>query len=532
MMKMVSLLKAMMSQDMNLFKYKVKGSNNIKKVILILLLSIVFMSAIGSYYFMLAKMLRKIELTFIMLTIALLIPSIFTLIEGIYKSQGILFDAKDNDLLFSLPIKKRTIITARLIKMYIFQFIYNLIFILPALVIYIYLESPAFNFYFLSLIMMALVPIIPTIIACFIGALIKNVSIKFKAKKTVQIILTFALFLGIYFLSLNSNNWLNAIVKNATSINDVITKIYYPIGAYINLIQHFDLLIFMKLLLINFIPLIIFILILNKSYFKTISRTKESSLVNNNTKLKFRKKSIIKALVLKEAKKYFSSPVYIFNTMFGLLLMIIFTIAICVNFKGTMSIMLNLSNKDLVFLVSIVPKVYYCIIILLTFMTSITSSSISIEGKSFNISKSLPISIEKSIAAKIIFSCLIMIPIILICNLIFFINFKVKILDFLAIFLISFIAPFISSCLGLIINLKYPKMNFTSDTEVVKQSMSSIISVLLGILMAMALIGMFFIKINLNYVVWIQLLLLILVSFVLIVILKKYGIKKYREIEI
>ena len=260
MMKMVSLLKAMMSQDMNLFKYKVKGSNNIKKVILILLLSIVFMSAIGSYYFMLAKMLRKIELTFIMLTIALLIPSIFTLIEGIYKSQGILFDAKDNDLLFSLPIKKRTIITARLIKMYIFQFIYNLIFILPALVIYIYLESPAFNFYFLSLIMMALVPIIPTIIACFIGALIKNVSIKFKAKKTVQIILTFALFLGIYFLSLNSNNWLNAIVKNATSINDVITKIYYPIGAYINLIQNFDLLIFMKLLLINFIPLIIFIL--------------------------------------------------------------------------------------------------------------------------------------------------------------------------------------------------------------------------------------------------------------------------------
>ena len=531
MMKMVSLLKAMMSQDMNLFKYKVKGSNNIKKVILILLLSIVFMSAIGSYYFMLAKMLRKIELTFIMLTIALLIPSIFTLIEGIYKSQGILFDAKDNDLLFSLPIKKRTIITARLIKMYIFQFIYNLIFILPALVIYIYLESPAFNFYFLSLIMMALVPIIPTIIACFIGALIKNVSIKFKAKKTVQIILTFALFLGIYFLSLNSNNWLNAIVKNATSINDVITKIYYPIGAYINLIQHFDLLIFMKLLLINFIPLIIFILILNKSYFKTISRTKESSLVSNNTKLKFRKKSIIKALVLKEAKKYFSSPVYIFNTMFGLLLMIIFTIAICVIFKGTMSI-INLSNKDLVFLVSIVPKVYYCIIILLTFITSITSSSISIEGKSFNISKSLPISIEKSIAAKIIFSCLIMIPIILICNLIFIINFKVKILDFLAIFLISFIAPFISSCLGLIINLKYPKMNFTSDTEVVKQSMSSIISVLLGILMAMALIGMFFIKINLNYVVLIQLLLLILVSFVLIVILKKYGIKKYREIEI
>ena len=50
--------------------------------------------------------------------------------------------------------------------------------------------------------------------------------------------------------------------------------------------------------------------------------------------------------------------------------------------------------------------------------------------------------------------------------------------------------------------------------------------------MAMALIGMFFIKINLNYVVLIQLLLLILVSFVLIVILKKYGIKKYREIEI
>lgn len=59
------------------------------------------MFSVGSYVAMFAEGLAPMDLTYIILTIFIMITSLLTLIEGIYKSQGILFETKDNDLLSS-----------------------------------------------------------------------------------------------------------------------------------------------------------------------------------------------------------------------------------------------------------------------------------------------------------------------------------------------------------------------------------------------------------------------------------------------
>ena len=40
--------------------------------------------------------------------------------------------------------------------------------------------------------------------------------------------------------------------------------------------------------------------------------------------------------------------------------------------------------------------------------------------------------------------------------------------------------PIVSSLIGITVNLKYPKLDATNDTEVVKQSLSSMVSVFIG----------------------------------------------------
>ena len=126
----------------------------------------------------------------------------------------------------------------------------------------------------------------------------------------------------------------------------------------------------------------------------------------------------------------------------------------------------------------------------------------------------------------------------LICDIIFFINFKLEIIDYILIILVSIVAPTISSLLGLIINLKYPKMDATSDTEVVKQSISSMISVLSGIFISIIVIALCvvsmlgFIKIGINTMLIICMFGLIVLMIVLILILNNYGVKRYREIEV
>ena len=179
--------------------------NKFKKTKLSIRLVYIFVSLIfiGSYAYMLAKPLHEIKLTYIMLTMFLFVVTILTFIEGIYKSQGILFEAKDNDMLFSLPIKKENILFIRLFKLILYQYIFNLMFLLPSYIIYIYFEHPNISFYLLSILTYLLIPIIPTIISSILGYITKIISSKFKSKKIIQTIFTALIFMGIYFFHSN-----------------------------------------------------------------------------------------------------------------------------------------------------------------------------------------------------------------------------------------------------------------------------------------------------------------------------------------
>ena len=150
-MKTIAQLKAVLTEDMNLFKYTSgKNASKINKAILPIVLFLIVMFSIGYYAYLIAEPLHQVNLTYIMLSMFIFIISIITLIEGIYKSQGILFDSKDNDLLFSLPISKKKILFVRIFKLMLFQYLYNLMFLLPAIGVYIYFEHPGINFYLIS----------------------------------------------------------------------------------------------------------------------------------------------------------------------------------------------------------------------------------------------------------------------------------------------------------------------------------------------------------------------------------------------
>ena len=95
-MRLLSLLKAVLSQDMNMFKYSAgKNASKFKKIILPFFLFIIVSVSIGYYAYAIAEILAPLHLTFIMLSMFIAVVTILTFIEGIYKSQGILFEAKD-----------------------------------------------------------------------------------------------------------------------------------------------------------------------------------------------------------------------------------------------------------------------------------------------------------------------------------------------------------------------------------------------------------------------------------------------------
>ena len=539
--KLVSLLKATMSQDMNLFKTRTKNETKARKIMLPIFLFIVVMLSIGSYAAMFAEQLAPMNLTYIILTMFIMLTSFLTLIEGIYKSQGILFDAKDNDLLFSLPISKTKILFTRIFKLVTFQLLYNSLFMLPAIIVYAMYERPNISFYLISLVMLLLLPIIPTIVGCIIGYIIKGITSKFKARNIMQVILTTVMLLFIFYASFNMQGMMENIAQNANSINEVITKIYYPAGLYINLIQNFNILDLVILFAINIIPAVIFIYMASIFYFKITSKLAEKGNNTKKTTNKLNNKTIkvktrLSALINKEMKRFFSSPVFVINAGFGMVLILVVTIAIAVNFDGFVGGLLEQEEigMSLEQIKAFVPKIFYGFVVFTSCMISITSSMISLEGKSFNITKSLPVSTEKILLAKVLTSNIISIPVILISDIIFFVVFKVAIIDIVFILLASIIMPTFTALVGILMNLKYPKMDATSDTEVVKQSMSSAASVFIGMITAMLLIAIIALGsiININLFIILELLVFGIIVIALWNILKKYGVKRFREINV
>lgn len=540
--KLISLLRATMSQDMSLFKIKSKNESKFSKIILPIVLALIVMFSVGSYAAMLAEELVKYNLTYIILTIFIMLTSLLTIIEGVYKSQGILFEAKDNDLLFSMPISKSKIFFTRLFKLISFEFLYNSLFMLPAMLVYAMYEKTSISFYIISLIMLVLLPIIPTIVACIIGYIIKGLASRFKAKNVVQVILTTIMLLFVFYTSFNIQGLIANIIQNANNINEVITKIYYPAGLYINLIQNFNILDLVVLFAISIIPAILFVYVASIFYFKITSKLGEKS--NNKKKINwgksadktFKVKSQLLGLINKEMKRFFSSPVFIINAGFGMILMLVVTIAMSINFGGMIETILQGENIGISIdeIKALMPKIYYAFVVFTTCMTSITSSMVSLEGKSINITKSLPVSPEKILLSKVLTSNIISIPVVLICDIIFFVVFKVAIIDIVFILLASIIMPTFTALVGILMNLKYPKMDATSDTEVVKQSMSSAVSIFIGLFVGMLSIAIIILgsKINLDLFIILELLVFGAIIFTLWRILKKYGVKRFRDINV
>ena len=262
-----SLIKASMTEGMNLFKISTKKNSKFTKIVLPVFLSFVLMGIMYSYADAMMEQFAPINMHFVVLTLFIILTSVMTVIEGIYKSGSLLFNCKDDNLLLSLPIKRSTVLFIRVFKFYVFELIYNSVFLLPSMIVYAVYVNPGITYYIVSLIGLLIFPIIPILISCIIGTIITFFASKFKGKNFVQTAITVMFLVGVMFFSYNSDNLLGNLAKNASSINDFITKLYYPAGAYIELITKFNVVKLAEFIGINLGLFIITIFIIGRVYF-------------------------------------------------------------------------------------------------------------------------------------------------------------------------------------------------------------------------------------------------------------------------
>ncbi|MBR5227388.1 MAG: ABC transporter permease [Clostridia bacterium] len=464
-------------------KFKMLNYNSITIIIMSILVIL-----IGLSVNMIAEELAKKGATFIVLAIMGATTVLLMLMNTIYKSQGMLFDSKDNNMLLSMPIEKKVILAERIIKLMLTQYIWGALFIIPATVVYIKYEGLSVGILITTLVMLFFMPILPIVVGTILGYIVKIISSRFKNKNLIQIITSIIIFILFYVVFGKISEYIQNVTTMDTEIFEFLKKLYYPIGLYAECVYKVDYIKLLQIIIINIIPFILFILFFSIEYFNIISKLSENHAKSNYVIKDVTCKSLFMTLLTKEAKRYFRSSIYLLNTITGPVMLLIASIFIA--FKGldmnTLKNVEGMTDEMLSGLIAYIPMFIFLLVTFTVSMTNISASSISYEGKNIFTLKALPIKVKDIFNVKILFHCLIvLIPTIFAIVISSFVL-KQSILSTLIMIVAAICQTVFFAIVGLVINLYMPKIS-TDDVSVVKQSASSFLSIIIGILVAVGI---------------------------------------------
>jgi len=183
-----------------------------------------------------------------------------------------------------------------------------------------------------------------------------------------------------------------------------------------------------------------------------------------------------KALYKKELRRLISSPIYVMNTCIGVILLLVVSVSFL--FIDIEQIGNALGLPDIL---SWVKPMAPWIVTFFAAISTATSASISLEGKSRWLMCSAPVPAKVIFNSKIAVSLTYLLPSVLISCTLLTISFQTNIVETIALFIIPLLFSVFISVVGLALNLKFPKYDWASEYHAVKQSASVLATVGTGI---------------------------------------------------
>ena len=481
--KFFTLLKASLTEGMSLFKVRTRKTGKEKSGAgLVVGLSALIAFSVGFYVLGILEGLNGTGRESSLLAVFVLAATLLTVIEGIYKSESLLFNCKDDDLLLSLPISRREIIWLRLLKFYLFELAYNSLFLAPMMVVYAIRVPVEPTFYLVSFVTLVLMPIIPILFSCLVGTAIACFSARFKKNNFVKVLLSFLMIMlimaasfGLSFMS-HTHEGLEVLGNIYAEVGERVAQFYYPAGAYMKLATDFKIGELLVFVLINIVVTVLVVILISLVYFKVNSRLKISQNVKRKVEAKeFKARRPVFALMRKELNRFFGSTVFVTNAGFGLIMFLVGIGAICWKFNDLERLFSEDSAITFAEVKAMLPVGVYLWMSFMTLMTFITGAMISLEGKRINILKTLPVRATTILEAKVFAALTIILPPVLIGDLVAAIWFKFGIVETALLLLGSITIPSAMQIWGILVDLKNPMLDAENDAEVVKQSRNTLV---------------------------------------------------------
>lgn len=549
--RFISLTKAFIKTNLGIYNKEDKK----KAIVLVILLALGFMPLLKSLSASTSNIydiLKQINEESIILYMGIAATSLAIFIFAIFHVMNTFYFSMDIENLIPLPLRSYEIIGSKLILIIIYEYITEIIFLLPVLIQYGIKINAGLVYYIYGAIIFLINPIVPTILCTILIMVIMRFSNLGKNKDRFKMIsgvvaLSIGIGINLFIQSITSRNQSKDQIENMImtikgKYVGVLSKIFPTTksGVY-SLIEHnnFKGFIYICLfLIITLLFLVAFIYIGEKLYLKGvvgISETTSTRKAIEDADLHryTKKRSVITSYVLKEIKVLLRTPIYFMNCILMNFLWPVFFIA-PIAMQGELSEIIQEVNAILQDIdgIKFVVIIAFSVVLFITATNGIAASSISREGQNLYFNKFVPLDAKNMFMAKILTAVIIEFVSIFFILLTISLIIKVPLIVIISIVIITIPAMFFSSLMGLIIDLYYPKLNWDNEQKAVKQNFNIIGNMALNTILAV-ITATLFIKLNLNLITTILLIIAIytLINILMYIFLKNKGVAIFNNIE-
>ena len=420
-----------------------------------------------------------------------IIISLLSFFLTLFKTNGYLFNFKEYDMLMSLPFNPKDIAGCKFLYMYVKSLPWQMTASVSTMVVYgVYTGAP-FITYPIWIILSLLLPVIPMLLASFLGFLAAKIGSGFKHKTLVQTVLVFMItclgFFARFFIEdMIKEDQTEEVMQTVSSITGKAEKIYLPASWFSNAVKSLSVSDILLLIGITVLLFEIIFIPVGKSYRKINSSLKSHAASKKKIKDFGKPKSILSTIVFKEFKRMTGSTVYMTNAPIGELICLIAGIAVLF-FDADAALTNALADAP------ISKEVLYPVIPFLVYffagMVATTAFTPSLEGKNYWIVQSLPIKEKTLYQGKMLFNMLFSAPVTLFSITTCCIAAKVSVISTVLFLILGFVLCAFSTAWGCVCGIKHMRLDWENEIEIIKQGGGVGIYLFTNMLLCFMLLG-------------------------------------------
>lgn len=404
-----------------------KKSSKIKKSVLYIFLGICMIPFAGMLGYMGYSGYHMLEglNTDVIIGLACVAGVFMSFFGGMTMCVGIFFNSSDIEFILPMPLRAEQIVGAKFATMYFYTLFTDLLFVMPILAGYGIAGKCGPLYWIMAVLTSIILPVTPLIYGSLISMVLIRVFKRARNKDFLTVVSTiFALVMVIVINVFTQSvsdatdaEFVDILITKGNSVLDIISTVFPNTILAEKAISHESPLMLILFFLSALAFVVLFILVAKAVYIKSVvemSQTKSKSRAMSSEEMSraVRKRSKVRAYVVKELKVAFRTPIYFMNCIMLSLLWPVFFLIPMIAGVFNESTETAATDGEMTFarftelypeaLAGLCMMIVFGLTVLAVSFSMLNNTAVSREGKNVIFMKYIPMSYEKQLLAKVL----------------------------------------------------------------------------------------------------------------------------------